>query len=100
MRRETEGHFLVGIVILGFLTIYKKSQASTTFEALNSPCHSRFQKDVRPPVEMRGRLGLSVLPLQRFRNPFICDMNDEPSLSLCRVIQASFASGQHGVHFT
>ena len=24
-RRETEGHFLVGIVILGFLTIYKKS---------------------------------------------------------------------------
>ena len=99
MRRETEGHFLVGIVILGFLTIYKKSQASSTFEALNSVCHSRFQKDVRPPVEMRGRLGLSVGSLQGFRNPFICDMNDEPALSLCREIQASFASGQLGVHF-
>ena len=71
MRRETEGHFLVGIVILGFLTIYKKSQASSTFEALNSVCHSRFQKDVRPPVEMRGRLGLSVGSLQGFRHPFI-----------------------------
>ena len=100
MRRETEGHFLVGIVILGCLTIYKKSQTSSTFEALNSVCHSRFQKDVRPPVEMRGRLGLSVWALQGFRNPFICDMNDEPSLSLCRVFQASFVSGQLGVHFT
>ena len=76
MRLETEGHFLVGIVILGFLTIYKKSQASSTFEALNSACHSRFQKDVKSPVEMRGRLGLSVWSLQVFRNPFICDMND------------------------
>ena len=71
MRRETEGHFLVGIVIFGFLTIYKKGQASSTFEALNSACHSSFQKDVRPPVEMRGRLGLSVGYLQGFRNPFI-----------------------------
>ena len=71
MRRETEGHFLVGIVMLGFLTIYKKSQASSTFEALNSVCHSRFQKDVRPPVEMRGRLALSVGSLEGFRNPFI-----------------------------
>ena len=71
MRRVTEGHFLVGIVILGFLTIYKKSQASLTFEALNLACHSRFQKEVRPPVEMRGRLGLSVGSLLGFRNPFI-----------------------------
>ena len=40
MRRETEGHFLVGLVILGFLTIYKKSQASSNFEALTSACLS------------------------------------------------------------
>ena len=53
MRRETEGHFLVGIVILGFLTIYKKSQASSTFEALNSVCLSRCQRNVRPLFEMR-----------------------------------------------
>ena len=32
MRRETEGHFLVGIVRLGFLTIYKKSQASSNLK--------------------------------------------------------------------
>ena len=37
---ETEGHFLVSTVILGFLTIFKKSQASSTFEALNSACLS------------------------------------------------------------
>ena len=55
MRRETEVHFLVGIVILGFLKIHKKSQASSTFEALNSAWLSKCQRDVRPLVEMRGR---------------------------------------------
>ena len=71
VRCETMGHSLVGTVILGFLTIYKNRHASSTFEALNSACHSRFQKDVRPPVEMRGRLALSVGSLEGFRNPFI-----------------------------
>ena len=46
--QETEAHFLVGIVILGFLSISKKSQASEPFEALNSVCLSRCQTDVRP----------------------------------------------------
>ena len=36
MRQETEVHFLVGTVILGFLSIFKKSQASSPYEALNS----------------------------------------------------------------
>ena len=36
VRRESEDHFLVGTVILGFITIFKKCQASPTFEALNS----------------------------------------------------------------
>ena len=36
MRRETKGHFLVGTVILEFLSIVKKSQASSPFQALNS----------------------------------------------------------------
>ena len=53
MRRETEGHFLVNTVILGFLPIFKKSQASSPFETLNSACLSRCQRDVRPPVEVR-----------------------------------------------
>ena len=53
MRRETEGHSLVGTVIFGFLTLFKKGQASSTFEALNSVCLSSCQTDVRPLFEMR-----------------------------------------------
>ena len=34
MRLETYVHFLVVTVILGFLSIFKKSQASSPFEAL------------------------------------------------------------------
>ena len=51
----TEGHFLVGTVILGFLTIFKKGQASSAFEALKSASLSSCQMDVRPLVQMRWR---------------------------------------------
>ena len=40
-------------LILGFLSVFNKSQASSPFEALNSACLSRCQRDVRPPVQMR-----------------------------------------------
>ena len=53
VRWETEGHFLVGTVILGFLSIFKKSQASSPFKELNSARILRCQMDVRPPVQMR-----------------------------------------------
>ena len=53
LRQETEVNFLVGTVILGFLSIFKKSQASSPYEALNSVCLSRGQKDVRPTLQMR-----------------------------------------------
>ena len=52
---ETEGHFLVGTVILGFLTIFRKCQASSTFEALNSASLSRCQRDLRSLVQMSLR---------------------------------------------
>ena len=55
VRQETKAHFLVGTVILGFLSIFKKSQASSPFEALNSVCLSRYQSDVIPPIQMRRR---------------------------------------------
>ena len=45
---ETEGPILVATVILGFLSIFKKSQAMSPFEALNSTCLSRVHRDVRP----------------------------------------------------
>ena len=56
MKQEVDVHFLVGTVILGFLSIFKKSQASSPFEAVNSLCLSRYQSDVIPPVQMKRRL--------------------------------------------
>ena len=53
MRQETESPFLVATVILGFLSIFNKSQSSSSFEALISACLSKCQWDVRPPVQMR-----------------------------------------------
>ena len=50
---ETQGSFPVATGILGFLSIFKGSQASSPFEALNSACLLRYQRDVEPPVEMR-----------------------------------------------
>ena len=38
LRCETKCPFLVATVILGFLSIFKKSQATSPFEALNSGC--------------------------------------------------------------
>ena len=55
VKQETEVHFLVGRVILGSLSIFKKSKASSPFEAFNSVCLSRCQSDVIPPVQMSGR---------------------------------------------
>ena len=43
-----------------FTIIFKKSQASSPLEALYSRCLSRCQSDVRPPVQMRRVLGLSL----------------------------------------
>ena len=38
---------------IGFLSIFMRSQALSSFEALNSGLLSSCQRDVRPPVEMR-----------------------------------------------
>ena len=53
MSEETEVHFVVGRVILGFISIFRMSQASSPYEALKSVCLSSVQKDMRPPVQMR-----------------------------------------------
>ena len=52
MRQETEVHFLFGTVILGLLSIFKKSEASSPYEAFNSVSLSRGHRDVRPTVQM------------------------------------------------
>ena len=80
MRQEIEFHFLVGRVILGFLSIFKKSQASSPFEALNSMCVSRWQIDVIPPVQMRWRhTGFSRVSTGDSDIPSSCEVKDDPS---------------------
>ena len=79
MRQDTEVHFLVGTVILRFLSIFKNSQASSPFEALNSMCLLRCQRDVIPPVQMRWRtMAFSRFPTGDSDIPSSCEMKDEP----------------------
>ena len=78
MRQETKAHFLVGTVILGFLSIFKKSQASSPFKALNSMCLSSVQKDVRPPVQMRQKsMEFSRVSTGDSDMPSSCEMKGE-----------------------
>ena len=49
--REAKLPLLVGTVILVFLSIFTKCQASSPFEALNSVQLSKSQMDVRPSVQ-------------------------------------------------
>ena len=46
VRRETLGSFPVATVILVFLSIFKRGQASSSFEAWNSTFLSRCQRAV------------------------------------------------------
>ena len=79
MRQDTEVHFLVGTVILVFLSIFKKSQASSPYEALNSMCLSRVQRDVRSPVQIRRKpMAFSRVSTGDSDMPSSCEMKDEP----------------------
>ena len=53
VRRETKRPFLLGTEILGFLSVFNKSQALSRLGALNGFCLSRCQSDMRPAVQMR-----------------------------------------------
>ena len=101
MRQETKAHFLVGTVILGFLSILKKSQASSPFEALNSVCPSRYQCDVIPPIQMRQRtMAFSRVSTGDSDIPLFCEMKDEPEFKPLHGNQAFFESGSLAVHST
>ena len=79
VRQETKAHFLVGTVILVFLSIFKKSQALSPFEALNSLCLSRYKSDVIPPIQMRRRTtALSRVATGDSDIPSSCEMKHEP----------------------
>ena len=78
--RQNQSPFPVATGILGFLSIFKRSQSSSHFEALNSVCLSSCQRDLRPPVEMT--LGTSVFS-RVFRGDLVIpsswEIQDEPA---------------------
>ena len=101
MRQETKAHFLVGTVILGFLSIFKKSQAPSPFEAVNSVCFLRYQSDVIPPIQMRRKTtAFSMVSKVDSDTPSSCDMKHEPKLKPLQGNPASFESGSLAVHST
>ena len=75
---EFRSLFLFDTVILGFLTIVKNCQASSTFEAVNSTWLLTCQRHVRPIFEMKwrprafGRVSTGDSDILSS-----CDMNDE-----------------------
>ena len=94
VKQQTEVHFLVGTVILGFLSIFKKCKASSPFEALNAVCHSRYQSDVIPPVQMRRRLtAFSRVSTGDSDIPSSCDMKHEPKFKPLQGNPDFFESG-------
>ena len=91
VRQETEVHFLVGTVILGFLYLFKKSQALSPFEALNSVCLSRCKSDVRPPVQMKQRpTAFSRVSTGDSDIPSSCEMKDESEFKPLKANQEFF----------
>ena len=80
VRQETQGPFPVATGILGFLCIFKRSQASSPFEALNSPCLLMCQT-WQLPVEMRqGPRAFSRVSTGDSDIPSSCERKDEPSI--------------------
>ena len=78
--REAKRPLLVGRVILVFLSIFMKSQASSPFEALNSSQLSKSQMDVRPSVQKRLRsMAFSMVSTGDSDIPSSCEMKDEPA---------------------
>ena len=89
VKQETEFHFLVGTVILEFLSIFKKSKASSPFEALNSVCLSRCQSDVIPPIQMgRRTMDFSRVSTGYSDFPSSCEMQHDPEF---RPLQGNLA---------
>ena len=58
---------------------FQESQASSPYEAFNSVCLSRGQRDERPPVQMRRTpTAFSCVSTGDLDMPSSCEMKDEP----------------------
>ena len=91
VKKEVRPPFLIGTVILGFLSIFKKSQASSPFEALNSVHLSKCQRDVRTHVQNSWRtMAFSSVSKGDFNIPSSCEMKHEPAFKTLQGIPAFF----------
>ena len=80
LSREAKLPLLVGTVILVFLSIFTKDQASLPFETLNSAQLSNSQMDVRPSVQKRLRtMAFSRVSTGDSDIPSSCEMKDVPA---------------------
>ena len=78
--REAKCPLLVGTVILVFLSLFTKSQASSPFEALNTVHLSKSQMDVRPSVQkMLRTMAFSMVSTGDSDIHSSCEMKDEPA---------------------
>ena len=78
--REAKRPLLVATVILVFLSIFTKSQASSPIEALKSGHLSKSQMDVRPSVHKRLRtMSFSRVSTGDSDIRSSCEMKDEPA---------------------
>ena len=101
MRWEAKRPSLLGTVILVFLSIFTKSQASSPFEALNSEHLSKSQMDVRPSVQKTLRtMAFSMVSKADSDNPSSCEMKDEPAFKALQGKTTFFESGHLGIHYT
>ena len=101
VRREATRALLIGRVILVFLSIFQKSQASSTFEAMNSAHLSMCQKDVRPSVQKKWlTMAFSRVFTGDLVIPSSCEMKYEPAFKPLQGNPAFFESGHLGVHCT
>ena len=79
--REAKRPLLVGTVILVFLSIFTKCQASSPFESLNSAHLSKSQMDVRPSVQKKLRtMAFSRVSTGDSDIPSSCEMKYQPAL--------------------
>ena len=81
MSREAKRPLLVGTVILVFLSIFTKSQASSPVEALNSAHLSKSEMDVSPSVQKRLRI-MAFCRVSALDSdiPSSSEMKDEPAI--------------------
>ena len=99
--QEAKRHLLFGSVILVFLSIFTKSQASSPFEGFDSAHLSKSQMDVRPSVQKRLRtIAISRASTGDSDIPSSYEMKDEPAFKALQGKRPSFVSGHLGVHNT